>query len=144
MLEKSEEQRISICFGIIATSLALFVVVPSGYWSIITGIFAISGVLAFVYILITAAKLKYRDPLGVGIIDVPESIRKMAYDVSIDVYGSNFFIIIVITIGYFFNTNKPETFLDLGLSYFLVGILIWIALLIIMAIIANKEKDVKK
>ena len=79
-----------------------------------------------------------------GIIDVPESIRKMAYDVSIDVYGSNFFIIIVITIGYFFNTNKPETFLDLGLSYFLVGILIWIALLIIMAIIANKEKDVKK
>lgn len=60
-LNKTEEQRITIAFGIIATTIALLAFIDSGFWSFFKGLFSISGISAFIYILLTGTKLKYKD-----------------------------------------------------------------------------------
>jgi len=144
MLDKIEEQRLTICFGIVATVFAVIAFVPDGYWSFLKGIFAISGFCAFLYILLTATKLKHKDPKAFGFMEVPDVMRKVLYDISIDVYGSNLMLVLAFSSGYLLQTDKSKSTADVGWQFFLIGIATSIVFLLFFSVIEwrkNKKRS---
>jgi len=138
-LNKTEEQRITIAFGIIATTIALLAFIDSGFWSFFKGLFSISGISAFIYILLTGTILKYKDEKSFGFMEVPSRIREMFYDLSIDIYGSN--LILVLTyIAYYFisgrNSSSPD---NIGIKYYFVGAGIALLLLVLFIFVEKRQ-----
>lgn len=138
-LNKTEEQRITIAFGIIATTIALLAFIDSGFWSFYKGLFSISGISAFIYILLTGTKLKYRDEKSFGFMEVPGRIREMFYDLSIDIYGSNLILVFAYTAYYFLSGRKSSSLDNIGFKYYFIGAGIALLLLIIFIFIEKRQ-----
>ena len=83
-----EELRIIVTLGLLATIIGGIALLPSdGLWPAIKTLSAISGVFGFLYVVWTAALLKYSRNNEIGQIAISNNRRKSFYNLSIDIYG---------------------------------------------------------
>lgn len=139
-----EQQRLIITLGVIATSvaiLALLVSRSSGItWYLIKFTLALSCFFGFMFVLLSASKLKYKEPGAINDFVFPEYLRHKSYDLMIDIFGVNLFLVL----GYFISTRLGWDGKDLSLKY-LYGLIFAGLLLLVISLMLTwaKQKERK-
>lgn len=136
-LSKSDEARLVISSGLIAVAVGVFTLLPSSYLiNIIKITFGFSAFFSFLYILLTAAKLKYREPGQIDLYNFTEKFRHKTYDISVDIYGPNLSLITMLGIALLLGWN-PTTLPDWRLA---IGAVITFPLMLLLLGIFGRKK----
>lgn len=129
-----ENQRLTIALGIVATGIAVKTLdLSKGSLSYLTGLIAgtlyVASVLAFVYLLLTAAKMKYKDNDAIGSVPFTESTRRFCYDFAINAFGFNF----VVWLGYVVGLGLKQVGIER--HYYRYGVVCSAAVLLIYTVL---------
>lgn len=142
MISKTDdERRLIIALGITATSVGAFALDISRQFPELVQLalvtLYVSGFLSFLYIIFTAARLKYDhyDNDSIGTIPYTEGVRKFCFDYAINIFGYNFILWMAIVVGHILKKQGIET------HYFRYGLLItFIILMIYVSVFAMAKK----
>jgi|GEM_PF-2211404 len=128
MAEK-ESQRIVVALGILASVVAVIATLPNGD-IVITGIkvaLGLSGFWSFLFILMTAANMKYQNVGSIGDLTFTEKFRGKSFDLSVDTYGINFIFVmtyLILAVGFNLNTWLTATIaFAIASTVFMIGII---------------------
>lgn len=136
-MDKSiENNRLILALGIVTTSASIFV---SQGWQkpqLILGItlsaLLFSSLLAGIYLILSAASLKYKDNDSIGNIPFTDKFRAHCYDYAVNVFGY-FFILLLVTIidiklkeWHLVNSDENQSLYSIALAFFLLVIYICI------------------
>lgn len=128
MIEK-ESQRIVIALGIVASVAATIVALPNGgiVITVIKATLTWSGVWSFLFILMTAANMKYKNAGSIGDLNFTEKFRGKCFDLSVDAYGVNFIFIMtyfILAVGFNLNIWLTAVIaLTIASTLFILGII---------------------
>lgn len=119
IITRDDEVRLLICTGFIAAAIGAFDVLPDDIASImLKTTFAVSGVAAFGYLMLTAAKLKYKEQDSIDIFLYSEKFRQNTYDISINIFGINLNLLLIYglagVLGWHFNDGFIDWRIGLG------------------------------
>lgn len=92
-LDDADQQRLVITLGIIAAAIGVYAIPehkPAG-WLIIQVAITVQATLAFLYIIFTAASLKYKGTGSLFDINPPSKVRYWFYDQSIEMFWATLY-----------------------------------------------------
>ena len=145
----NEQLRLTLAIAIIAATIGLFSLdIEKHRYAMILQVFVLlPSLLMGMYIIFTAARLKYKRPSEVGDLSVPEKVRQGCYDLGIDLFWIMFLIFTLMFFASLFGWNGDmERLLDFWPSLIVafIALLILILVLAFMAENESKKKNTKK
>lgn len=141
MSGNEDQQRLVIAIGIVAAAIAIFAMsdVHKSASGIIGGFILFPAILSFMFIILTAAHLKFNGVDEVGVLDIPTKLHHLSYDWAINGFWTSTIAIVVAIVAILFGwdgrlgtafTYWPSLFI----SVTFLGVLV-----VIMAIIKSRE-----
>ena len=141
----NEQLRLTVAIAIIAATIGLFSLDIDKYGSaIILQVFVLSpSLLLGMYIIFTAARLKYKRPAEIGDLSVPEKVRRGCYDLGVNLFWTMFLIFVFILFASLFGwSGEMEKFLDFWPS-FIVAFIVLLILIVVLALMSGNESTKK-
>lgn len=137
----AEQLRLLIAVAVIATTMGVFTldVEDYGFALVLQGFIAIPSLFLGLYVLFTAAHLKYEEPAEIGVLSIPEKIRRSCYDTGINLFWVMFLIFVIVFIAGLFGWRGDMTNLLSFWPSFIVSFVVLLLLMLWSIFAANKE-----
>ena len=139
----ADQQRIVIALGVVATDIAILAI--SGEYklvsSVIGGLFFVPALFSFLFIILTAAHLKYRSVGDIGQLTISHGLRRWSYDISINAYWWALILVTLIFVALVFGWDgQSKTFLAYWPTFFISGGFLALIVLITSGLFRKKSK----
>ena len=138
----AEQPRLIIAIAIIATIVAVLGLDKNQHTLVVSlaGFAVLPGFLLGLYILFSAAHLKYKSNGAVGQMPIPEKLRRWCYDSGINSFWAMFLLITLMIVAAFSGWDgKSENLLDFWPS-FIVSFAVLLNIMLVSYFVAEKEK----
>lgn len=140
----SEQTRMFICLGIVATAISFISIFTSDFWVIVRWILGVAGLLSFLYIISLGSQLKFNNKSVVGQLEISKKLHNFFYNFSINVFGFFFPAVVIFWLGYNFSEVKPTSLNEVNYIFYWVGGVLTIGLYLWMYSAKLKDNNTSK